>query len=167
MKQKKLIIIVSAIIGFVIISYLSIRRWIKSLEYGLASGVKINRVNFQNILSISILLPFYFYNPTPFNLVVSNMNLDVFFDGLKMSEILFEGTFKLKSKQRSNLPFNVNLNVQDVINYLAEKGENINDPDWIKKTKVTMIGTIDVDLGIFNLKKVPFNYTDSLKYYIS
>jgi len=166
MKKSKLYLIIGSIVGLLILSYISIRKWIRSIEYGIASGVKINDFRFQNIFTFKLTLPMYFYNPTPFNLVLGNLDLDLYFDNIKMSKIILERSFKLKSKSRSNLPFEVTIKGQDIINYLAEKGEQVSDPDWLKKTRVRIEGTVDVDLGVLKIRKIPINFSDSLKYYV-
>ena len=163
MTKKIIFGFLGALVLAAIILAIRAKTWINQVKYGVATGVKPLKIGF-NI--IKVYMPIYFYNPTPFTIVASNLDVKILFDSHYVSRIKSPSNYKLISKQNSTYPLTVNVDPKEVINLLAERGEIINDPDWLKKVKVTVIGTVTLDVGLFKLNKFPIEFTDSLKYYV-
>ena len=161
--NKKALLIVAVIVGIIVTIYLSFRSWLKKVEYGVANGVRLKKISARNII---VYLPIYFYNPSTLNIIVSNLNLKVFMDNYFVTNITSSGNYQLRSKEYSTYPIDINIAPGDLLKILSEKGQVINDPDWLKSVNVNVQGTATFDLGFIRIPNVPINFSDSLKYYV-
>jgi hypothetical protein len=161
--KKRTLIILAVIVGIIVTIYLSFRSWIQKVQYGVDKGVKLKKISVRNII---VYLPIYFYNPSSLNIVVSNLDLKVFMDNYFVTNITSRGNYELRSKQYSTYPIDINIAPGDLLKILSEKGQVIDDPDWLKDVNVNVQGTATFDLGFIRIPNVPINFSDSLKYYV-
>jgi len=157
------ILIVAALISGVVVWYKA-KGWAEQIDSGMIpEDIKLSRIT-TNTVDISI--PIWFYNPTPVNLVVSDLDLKIYFDGYFISSVKTPQSYMLKSNQRSTYPLGVQIGIGPVLEYLSNKGYVINDPNWMKKVKITIIGNGTIDVGLLKFKKFPVNFESSLKYWL-
>jgi len=163
-KTSKIVLFstIGALILLAVIGYMKAKKWISQINYGIASGVKVSKITLQNV---SVYVPIWFYNPTPFSFVVSDLDLKIYFNNQYVSSIISPSNYRLNSKVNSTYPLTINVKYADIIKLLAEQGTIINDPDWLSKIQVRIVGTVKIDTGILSLKQ-NINITDSLKYYV-
>ncbi len=163
MKKGYIYLIVGLLVATIVTTIIKVNLWSKQIKYGIANGVKLLGLSGSKI---SIFLPIWIYNPTPFSMVASNLNLRVYFNGYPVTTIQSSESYKIKSKDYSTYPLTVNVIPQDVLKLLAEQGTIIDEPNWLKKVDVRLLGTITLDVGIFRIKDFEIDYTDSLKSYV-
>lgn len=163
MKKGWIYAIVGVLVVGIVTTIIKINQWSKQIKYGIAEGVEILGFSGSNI---SVLVPMWIYNPTPFSMVASNLNLKVYFNGYPVSTIKSQSNYKIKSKDYSTYPLNVNVIPQDVLKLIAEQGTIIDEPNWLKKVDVRLLGTVTLDIGIFQIRDFEIDYTDNLKTYI-
>jgi LEA14-like dessication related protein len=153
-----------AIIGFVIVALVAVivqaKIWIKKVRYGVAPGFKLLRIGVQEI---RVLFPIYIYNPTPFKVIASDLNLNIYFDDFFLATVQTPGNYALNPKSNSTYPLEFSVGTGNLLNYLSVRGYQINDPDWMEKVIVTVDGTISADIGIIKLNNQRIHFTDSLK----
>jgi LEA14-like dessication related protein len=154
--------IIGVLILSVVIGYIKAKKWISEIRYGLANGVRITQFTVQNV---SILLPIWFYNPSPFSLVVSDLDLRIYLNNEFVSTIKSPSNYRLNSKVNSTYPITINVKYRDIINLLAKHGAVIDDPDWLKKVNVRVVGDVKLDVGLFSMRR-KINIEDSLKSYV-
>jgi len=152
-------IAVASLIGF----YVKAKSYVKEVKYGINIGVKILKIGLKDV---QILLPIWIYNPSPINIIVSNLDLRIYLDGYYVSTIKSPSSYQLTSEQKSTYPMTISIKTADVLNLLADKGEIINDPEWLSKVFIKVEGTVTLDLGIVRLNKKKIFIEDSLKKYV-
>jgi len=160
--KKYLLVFFGLLITAVVALVIKARQWVNEIEYGMAEGFEILN---RSAKGIDMRMPMWIYNPTPFNVIVSKTYLRVYFDNYYMSTIETNSNFQLSSKKNSVLPLIVQVAPKHILRYLSDRGTVINDPNWKKKVKVTVTGRISIELGVFSLRNIPVNFTESLKYY--
>jgi len=156
-------IIVGSIIGLVVGAFFKVKNWISKIDYGVADGVSLEKVTAQGI---TVLLPIWIYNPSPFNLVFSNLDLKIYFNGFYVSNIKSPKTYMIASKRNSTYPLYVNIDPKATISLLAQQGQIINEKDWLEKVTVKVEGTVTAEIGVIRVNKLKIDLTDSLKYYV-
>lgn len=152
-------IVVALIVGLIV----KAKQWFKELKYGIAPGFQLLQVG---VREVRVLVPVYIYNPTPFNAIISDMNLRIYFDEYYISTVQVKGNYALRPKEYSTYPLEFKVSTGQVLKYLAERGEVINDPKWTKKVRVSVDGTVTADIGIIKLYNQRVQFNDSLKSYV-
>jgi len=163
MNKKIILAIVAGLILGVVGVYIKAKSWIKDFKFGIASGVKLTKIS---LTRIDVYLPLWFYNPAPINAVISNLDLKIYFDGYFISSIKNPKNMVLASKRNSTYPLEISLSTGQILTYLGDRGNIINDPDWLKQVEVTIIGSATFDLGIAKMNNFPIKVVDSLKSYV-
>jgi LEA14-like dessication related protein len=156
-------IAIGVVIFSVVALYIRVRTWASQIEYGITSGVKLIAISTKNIV---VRIPLYFYNPTPIEFVVSNLNIAVYFNDYFISQIVSDKNYAIRPKENSTYPVDINVPPNYVLKFLSEQGILINDQDWLDKVNVKLIGKITVSVGPFTIRNIPFNVEDSLRNYI-
>jgi hypothetical protein len=163
MSKKILYGILGALVLSVVLFYLKAKSWIKQFKFGIASGVRITKIS---LTKIDVYLPLWFYNPAPIDAVISDLDLKIFFDGYYISSIKSPKHIALVSKRNSTYPIDISLSIGQALEYLGDRGEIINDPDWLKQVEITIIGSVTFEIGLIKMKKFPIKIVDSLKSYV-
>lgn len=166
MKKTTKIVLV-ALLGMAVATtvglYFRSKSYLKEIKYGISTGVKLLRIGLKDI---QILLPIWLYNPTPINIVVSNLDLRIYMNGYYVSTITSPKSYQLTSGQKSTYPLIISIKTGDVLNLLENEGQIINDQDWLSKVIIRVEGTVTVDLGLFRLNRKKIFIEDSLKKYV-
>jgi LEA14-like dessication related protein len=163
MKNSWIYIVIGMVALAVVGLVMKAKSWQSKVEYGIGKGVKILGLNGKNI---SVLIPIYIYNPTPFKVIISNLDLDIYFNGFKVSTIESRSNYALPPQKYSTYPITVLIKPMDVINLLADQGAIIDQPDWLKKVNVRILGSVSWYAGVFTIKDYKIDLTDSLKSYL-
>jgi len=161
--KSKIAIIFGLIVLTIVLLVISVKTWINKIDYGVADGFRIKTLGLKKV---TILLPIYINNPTPFKIIVSDLDIDIYFDQLYISKIKTKGNYALLPKQYSTYPLEFQVATKDLIDYLANKGYQINDPEWKSNIEVTLDGNVTVDAGIFRLTNKDFKVVENLKSYV-
>ena len=163
MKKTWIFIILGVLIATVIGVFLKAKSWGKSVVYGVANGVTIKNISFSGM---NILLPIWIYNPAPINIILSNLDLKIYFNDYYVSKIQSPSNYQIKKKQNSTYPLMVNIDAKSTLKLLAEQGQIINEKDWLEMVNVKVIGTVTMDLGLVTITNFKINVEDSLKTYV-
>ena len=159
--------IIFSIIGIFIVGFIALfvkaKQWVKEIKYGVASGVKLQKIS---PTSIQVYLPVYFYNPTPLSFILSNLDLKVYFNGYYVSSITAPANYKIVKKKYSTYPLTLDVEPEFLLKLLQDNGSVINDPDWTSKVNVKVIGSAKIDLGLIKINDFPINFEEPLKSYV-
>ena len=161
---KKIIYIILASIALGVVMFIfKLKSWIKNIKFGVAEGVRLQKIG---LTEINVYLPLWFYNPSPIQAVISDLNLKIFFDGYYISSVKSPKSYLLAPKQNSTYPLDISLSTGQILTYIGDRGYIINDPEWLKKVEITIIGSVTFDLGIVKMKNYPIKIEDNLKSYV-
>jgi LEA14-like dessication related protein len=163
MKKSWLFIILGVLVATVISLYFKVKTWGKNVTYGIADGVKLNNIS---VKGISVFLPIWIYNPTPMNIVISNLDLKVYFNGYYVSNIQSRSNYQLLNKRNSTYPLLINVDPASTLKLLAEQGQIINEKDWLDQINVRVEGSVKMDFGLISINNLKINLEDSLKTYV-
>jgi LEA14-like dessication related protein len=159
--KPKIIIIISVVFGFLALSYIAVRSWINRIKFGLkVKNLKINKIGWQNI---NITLPLWMYNPSPFDIVIKNVNLNVYIDGTYLATLSTTQGYMIKSKVASEHPIAINIPTNQLLDILKDKGAMIEDPNWMEKVSISLDGSIGLEAGLINIPKWKIHFDDTLQ----
>jgi LEA14-like dessication related protein len=160
--KKGLLIVLGLVVAFIVWMLVKSKQWANEVKYGVADGWKLLKIG---VTEVTVLIPIYIYNPTPFNAIVSDLDLQIYFDGFYLATVRTPGNYALKPKQNSTYPLTFTVSNGQMLKYLGERGYVINDPNWMKNVKVTVVGTVSADVGILKLSKKRVELNQTLKDY--
>jgi hypothetical protein len=102
-------------------------------------------------------------NPSDLNFVIKNQVYDVFLNDTFVRKVGSSAETDVYGNGTSILPTNIyittkevlKLGVNNIAGFLTEEGR--------KKTKLKVVGTFDVKTPLFTLRKLPFQFSDSIQ----
>ena len=133
-------------------------RKLANLTFDIRS-VKLNTLNLQEI---SITIFWVIKNPSDFRFIVKNQVYDVFINGKFIKKVGAVEEIQVLSNGESLLPTNVFLTTKELFNLGIQNLEDLVTESGSKKLKLNVTGTFDVKTPLFGLKKLPFEFEDSL-----
>ena len=133
-------------------------RKLANLTFDIRS-VKLNTLNLQEI---SITIFWVIKNPSDFRFIVKNQVYDVFINGKFIKKVGAVEEIQVLSNGESLLPTNVFLTTKELFNLGIQNLEDLVTESGRKKLKLKVTGTFDVKTPLFVLKKLPFEFEDSL-----
>jgi len=165
MNKKILYGLLAGIVLTIVLLTIKFKSWKKEFKFGIASGVRFTKIGLTNI---QIHLPLWFYNPSPIQAVISNLDLKIFFNGTYISSIKSPANYLLASKRNSTYPLDISLSTGQILNWIAEHGYmiEVDNTDWLKKVDIVIIGNVTLDLGLVKMKNIPIKIEDNLKTYV-
>ena len=163
MKNWRIYSIVGVLILSVVLLVLKIKSLAKNIKIGITNGVAITKIG---VKVIQIRLPIWFYNPFPNNIIVSDLDLKIYFEDYYVSTVKSPNNYKLESTKNSIYPILIDIEPRHLLKMLSDKGYMIDDPDWLNKVNVKIIGDVTADLGLMRLNNFPISLEDSLKSYV-
>lgn len=156
--MTKIVKISLIIIGTLSASFLVARyyvlKWIDEIDYGSNGNPKFLGV--ENKTS-KLQVPMWIKNPTPFNVQIIDLKLNLFIDGKYVSDVSSRNYDLIKNQTTGiNLFFDVKLS--DLINAVGLSTDYFTDPDWGNKTKVSIVGTYGLRVGTFSIRNLSIDF---------
>jgi hypothetical protein len=120
-------------------------------------------VNAINLKELSLTMNWLVTNPSDLNFVIKNQVYDVFLNDTFVRKVGSSAETDVYGNGTSILPTNIyittkevlKLGVNNIAGFLTEEGR--------KKTKLKVVGTFDVKTPLFTLRKLPFQFSDSIQ----
>jgi LEA14-like dessication related protein len=120
-------------------------------------------VNTINLKELSLTMNWLVTNPSDLNFVIKNQVYDVFLNDTFVRKVGSSAETDVYGNGTSILPTNIyittkevlKLGVNNITGFLTEEGR--------KKTKLKVVGTFDVKTPLFTLRKLPFEFSDSIQ----
>lgn len=162
--MKKTTLIISLIIGFIVLSYVSIRRWITQIDWGVKSAdIEVKKIGLS---SIDLKIPIWVYNPTPFDVIITHFNFNIYLNGMFLSNLTSSTNYRLISKYASEFPIMVSIPTRDLLKILERHGGVIDQPKWKEKVRVQVDGTFSAESGVVAINNYAISFDDSLKNWV-
>ena len=159
--KSKLILILAGISALAVASYLSIRSWMAKMKFGIKpASISLSHIGWD---SVEIILPVWVYNPTPFNVIVTGMNIKVYIQGSYLATLTSNNHYMIKSKIASEYPVLISLPTSTLLKVLSEHGTAIDDPNWKSKVTLAVQGTVSLESGVVALNNLKLDFDDTLK----
>jgi LEA14-like dessication related protein len=128
----------------------------------LTFDIRTIKVNTLNLKEISITIFWVIKNPSDFRFIVKNQVYDVFINGKFVKKVGAVEEIQVLSNGTSLLPTNVFLTTKELFNLGIENLEDLVTESGRKKLKLKVTGTFDIKTPLFTLRKLPFEFEDSL-----
>jgi LEA14-like dessication related protein len=128
----------------------------------LTFDIRTIKVNTLNLKEISITIFWVIKNPSDFRFIVKNQVYDVFINGKFVKKVGAVEEVEVLSNGTSLLPTNVFLTTKELFNLGIENLEDLVTESGRKKLKLKVTGTFDIKTPLFTLRKLPFEFEDSL-----
>lgn len=138
-------------------------KWLSEYDYGMAGRPKRQLITTQTVV---IQFPVWFYNPMPFAVIMSNLDLDVIIDGTNVGKIKSQ-SYKLLPKQKTIITLEVTVSGIDLLRQIVQSTSAFSDPDWRNKTDIQFKGTVGMYAGPFYIQKLPIDFKEKASYYLS
>lgn len=119
-------------------------------------------VNAINLKELSLTMNWLVVNPSDLNFVIKNQVYDVFLNDTFVRKVGSSAETDVYGNGTSIIPTNIyittkevfKLGVDNIAGFLTEEGR--------KKTKLKVKGTFDVKTPLFTLRKLPFEFQDTI-----
>jgi len=128
----------------------------------LTFDIRTVKLNTLNLKEISFTILWVIKNPSDFRFIVKNQVYDVFVNGKFVKKVGAVEETEVLSNGTSLLPTNVFLTTKELLNLGIENLEDLVTESGRKKLKIKVTGTFDVKTPVFTLKKLPFEFEDTL-----
>ena len=128
----------------------------------LTFDIKTVKLNTLNLKEISFTILWVIKNPSDFRFIVKNQVYDVFVNGKFVKKVGAVEETEVLSNGTSLLPTNVFLTTKELFDLGIENLEDLVTESGRKKLKIKVTGTFDVKTPVFTLKKLPFEFEDTL-----
>lgn len=119
-------------------------------------------LNSLSLEKVSITLWWKVVNKSDISVDVSNQDYDIFLNGRFIKKVGYTSPVKLKAKQTTYLPTYVVLTPKDVANIGIENALLLTNDEGQKKTTLLVKGKFTVKTSIFEVKKFPFEFEDTI-----
>lgn len=159
--MKKLIIVIVAVL-IISLSYywIQFKRAIDQVQYGIATGVKVDSLNFS---TTTLSIPLWINNPTSFALSVSNLNLDVFINGTYLGRAILDNTYRIEKYGTSIIPLVVAIDNVNAMSILIDVNSKAKEPNWREKVNIQLRGKIRAESGIIYMNNIPLDIDSTYK----
>jgi LEA14-like dessication related protein len=128
----------------------------------LTFDIRTVKLNTLNLKEISFTILWVIKNPSDFRFIVKNQVYDVFVNGKFVKKVGAVEETEVLSNGTSLLPTNVFLTTKELFDLGIENLEDLVTESGRKKLKIKVTGTFDVKTPVFTLKKLPFEFEDTL-----
>jgi LEA14-like dessication related protein len=128
----------------------------------LGFDIKTVKLNTLNLKEISFTILWIIKNPSDFRFIVKNQVYDVFVNGRFIKKVGAVEEVEVLGNGTSLLPTNVFLTTKELLNLGIENLEDLVTESGRKKVKLKVVGTFDIKTPLFGLKKLPFEFEDSV-----
>jgi len=128
----------------------------------LGFDIKTVKLNTLNLKEISFTILWIIKNPSDFRFIVKNQVYDVFVNGKFVKKVGAVEEVEVLGNGTSLLPTNVFLTTKELLNLGIENLEDLVTESGRKKVKLKVVGTFDIKTPLFGLKKLPFEFEDSV-----
>jgi LEA14-like dessication related protein len=149
------------IIGLTAVTFNFILKNIRKLVH-LTFEYKDTDVNKINFNEISLTINWKCTNPSDFNFTLKNQVYDVFLNGKFVRKVGSSAETEVYGRGTSIVPTNVYITTKELLKIGADNLADLLTDTGRRKTKLKVVGTFDVGTPLFNLKKLPFYFEDSI-----
>jgi len=125
--------------------------------------IKTIKLNTLSLKEVSFTIQWIIKNPSDFSFVVKNQVYDVFVNNKFVKKVGAVEDVDVLANGTSLLPTNVFLTTKEIINLGIENVDDLITESGRKKLILKVKGTFDIKTALFGLKKLPFEFEDSVQ----
>ena len=151
----------AVVIGLTAITLNYVLKNVRKLA-NLGFDIKTVKLNTLNLKEISFTILWIIKNPSDFRFIVKNQVYDVFVNGNFVKKVGAVEEVEVLGNGTSLLPTNVFMTTKELLNLGVENLEDLVTESGRKKVKLKVVGKFDIKTPLFGLKKLPFEFEDSV-----
>jgi LEA14-like dessication related protein len=122
-------------------------------------NVDVNKINFREI---SLTMNWLCTNPSDFNFTIKNQVYDVFLNDVFVSKVGSSQDTEVYSRGTSIVKTNVYITTKEVLKLGVDNLSGFITDSGRKNTTLKVKGTFDVSTPLFTLRKLPFEFKDTI-----
>lgn len=161
--KRVLIIAVTVLVLFAFYMRNQLRRAVDELDYGVAPGLKVTNFSFGES---KLILPVWINNPTNFNMLFSNMEIDVFVNKIYAGKATLTKGYEVLKQERSIIPFEVQIDNVNAMQILLTVNQFLDSKNWRDKVNISFRGRFRAESGLLYFNNVPISADGSYKYWM-
>jgi hypothetical protein len=119
----------------------------------------VNKINFKEI---SITLNWLVKNPSDFNFTIKNQVYDVFINDTFVRKVGATEDTEVYGRGTSIIKTNIYITTKEALKLGADNLAGFITDAGRKKTTLKVVGTFDVKTPLFTLRKLPFEFKDTI-----
>jgi hypothetical protein len=119
-------------------------------------------VNAINLKELSLTMKWLVINPSDLNFIIKNQVYDVFLNDTFVRKVGSSAETDVYGNGTSIIPTNIYITTKEVLKLGVDNIAGFLTDEGRKKTKLKVVGTFDVKTPLFTLKKLPFEFQDSI-----
>lgn len=119
-------------------------------------------VNTINLKELSLTMKWLVINPSDLNFIIKNQVYDVFLNDTFVRKVGSSAETDVYGNGTSIIPTNIYITTKEVLKLGVDNIAGFLTDEGRKKTKLKVVGTFDVKTPLFTLKKLPFEFQDSI-----
>jgi hypothetical protein len=123
---------------------------------------KGTNVNAINLKEISLTMNWLATNPSDLNFVIKNQVYDVFLNDTFVRKVGSSAETDVYGNGTSIIPTNIYITTKEVLKLGVNSISGFLTEEGRKKTKLKVIGTFDIKTPLFSLRKLPFEFSDTI-----
>jgi LEA14-like dessication related protein len=123
------------------------------------NNTDVNKINFKEI---SLTMNWKCTNPSDFNFTIKNQVYDVFLNDTFIRKVGSSEETEVYGRGTSIIPTNIYITTQEVLKLGVDNLSGFLTEEGRKKTKLKVVGTFDIKTPLFSLKKLPFEFEDTI-----
>lgn len=119
-------------------------------------------VNKVNLNELSLTMNWICKNPSDFNFTIKNQVYDVFINDKFITKVGSSQDTEVYGRGTSIVKTNIYITRQDLFKIGADNLAGFMSETGRKKTILKVVGTFDISTPLFTLRKLPFQFKDSI-----
>jgi LEA14-like dessication related protein len=120
-------------------------------------------VNAINLKELSLTMNWLVENPSDLNFVIKNQVYDVFLNDTFVRKVGSSAETDVYGNGTSIIPTNIYITTKEVLKLGVDNIAGFLTEEGRKKTKLKVVGTFDVKTPLFTLRKLSFQFSDSIQ----
>jgi hypothetical protein len=119
-------------------------------------------VNAINLKELSLTMKWLVTNPSDLNFTIKNQVYDVFLNDKFVRKVGSTAETEVYGRGNSIIPTNIYITTKEVAKLGLDNVAGFLTDEGRKKTKLKVVGTFDIKTPLFTLRKLPFEFKDSI-----
>lgn len=120
-------------------------------------------VNKVNLNELSLTMNWVCRNPSDFNFTIKNQVYDVYINDIFLTKVGSSQDTEVYGRGSSIVKTNIYITRKDILKLGVDNLAGFISEAGRKKTKLKVVGTFDVSTPLFTLRKLPFEFKDTIQ----
>ena len=120
-------------------------------------------VNKVNLNELSLTMNWVCRNPSDFNFTIKNQVYDVYINDIFLTKVGSSQDTEVYGRGSSIVKTNIYITRKDIFKLGVDNLAGFISEAGRKKTKLKVVGTFDISTPLFTLRKLPFEFKDTIQ----